>query len=244
MSDLHFEFGDKFVPKHTGEDALILAGDISTDPEEILELAKNYLASSPAETHVILIAGNHEYFGHTINFIEDYWSKIQIPQIHYLQNQSIVLNGTRFFGTTLWTDMLGNNNKAKSVAKIFIGDYMHIRDITPETTVALHQKARRILTETVRKSSEPVVVISHHLPSYDCVQPQYVGQQTNCAFACSDLEDLFLEENIIYWIHGHTHSTVKCRKGNVPIVANPRGYVKKNIPENLDFDIEFMIEIP
>lgn len=81
---------------------LICAGDIS-EKDQGIEWVKNF------DCDVIYVCGNHEFWNNDYyDVIETLKEKVKLPEykhIHFLHNDSIVLNGVRFVGGTMWADL-------------------------------------------------------------------------------------------------------------------------------------------
>jgi predicted phosphodiesterase len=234
LSDLHLE-SHEYKIQYGGEDLLVLAGDISPEPEAVLLLITEYLAQSD-KARVIFVLGNHDYFHSTISEIESLYSSVSIPRCHILQNDSIVIDGIRFYGTTLWSDLRDTN---MALIQYLMGDYHWINNFTPQMSTKIFLKNRELLNNVLDESAEPVVVITHHLPSYQSVDKKYHGQPTNPAFA-SHLDHLVIKAKL--WMHGHTHTTTDYKIKDTRVVCNPRGHYKDK-PENEEFDDNFIVEI-
>ena len=43
----------------------------------------------------------------------------------------------------------------------------------------------------------------------------------------SNLEDVILEHQPLYWIHGHIHTLTRYTIGNTEIICNPHGYLNE-----------------
>jgi hypothetical protein len=97
--------------------------------------------------------------------------------------------------------------------------------------------------EACNASSQAKVVVTHHLPSWRCVDSRYAQSVTNAAF-CSDLDDLIGKASL--WIHGHTHVSLDRMLEGTRVVCNPRGYPRRAMPggfENPDFDPVRVLEL-
>lgn len=98
LSDLHLGYAPMDLPQ-VQADLLVLAGDIHR-PAATLEWLKD------VEIPVVYVLGNHEFYGSS--FSETYkilaQADTQLPNLHWLQNSSLELNGIRILGTSLWTD--------------------------------------------------------------------------------------------------------------------------------------------
>jgi predicted phosphohydrolase len=242
ISDLHLEF-TSFSLTHSGEDILILAGDISSNYKDTIDLVSYYLLNNK-NTQVIFILGNHDYYNKSIEETHSFWKNIEIDRFHYLQDSSIIINGFRFYGTTLWTDMDNLNIYTLQHSQKYINDYKYITGnsslFTPEESYIAHINSKTLLSKTLNNSKEPVVVITHHLPSFKSISPKYSTYIFNGAFA-SNLDHLVKKAHT--WIHGHTHSSISYKINNTKVICNPRGYISNNIPENPHFDPSLLIEL-
>ena len=104
-SDLRLEFDSSLtLTGLSGADVLVLAGDVDTMPEYYAEFLRKLRLAYAGP--VIFVLGNHEYY-HGV-FPDDrqkYRDAIAHDrQAFLLENESVVIGGTRFLGATLWTD--------------------------------------------------------------------------------------------------------------------------------------------
>jgi predicted phosphohydrolase len=244
LSDLHLEF-EPFTLSYHGEDVLVLAGDVSSCIEQTMTLVTQYLEENH-HTQIVFILGNHDYYHKSIQETHAFYENVDIDRFHYLQNESILIQGIRFYGSTLWTDMDNGDKKTMSVSSNCIADYRHIRGssnsipFTPAQSYAIHCDSKKRLVKCLYESKEPVVVVSHHLPSYKSIAPKYKSFPMNGAFA-SHLDDLVVKAYI--YIHGHTHSSLDYKIQSTRVLCNPRGYVRNGKNENPDFNPRLIIEI-
>lgn len=103
LSDLHFEFQRwrrAWNLDAINADVHVLAGDIGVGLEGIQWALASF--SKP----VIYILGNHEYYGQRpmTELLEKARQKTSGTHVHLLENESVVIDGIRFLGCTLWTD--------------------------------------------------------------------------------------------------------------------------------------------
>ena len=75
--------------------------------------------------------------------------------------------------------------------------------------------------------AERVIVITHHAPLIECVNPEFAHDILSAAYA-SNLKDLVEREQPDLWIFGHTHVSLDIRHGNTRIVSNAKGYGSQN----------------
>ena len=89
-------------------DVIILAGDIHVGMSAV-RWAEQPLNQTLA--HIVFICGNHEFYREDITKLRsemnlfcrhahgDDWQH----RLHYLENSSVIIDGVRFLGATLWT---------------------------------------------------------------------------------------------------------------------------------------------
>ncbi len=226
-SDLHLEFSNFDVP-NSDFDVVILAGDIHVG-EHGVRWAKHVFADIP----VIYVCGNHEYYHGEINEVQDaIRAEVEGTNVHYLENETIHINDTRFICATLWTDFCLQGDKTVHMmqAGYWMNDYNWIalgdNVLAPEDTERFHQESRRYLQAELSTSNSKArksVVVTHHAPSAQSLKHERVGVDVSPAYA-SELGMMMLDYEPDLWIHGHTHESVDYRIGVTRVVSNPRGY--------------------
>lgn len=255
-SDLHLEYSPLTIENKDGVDCLILAGDIlvandlvrsprDRDPALInndgkahrragwyRDFMREVSANFPS---VVAISGNHEFYGGrwwgTLDVLREEWG--QYPNIHFLENDTVIINDYRFIGAALWTDMNRQNPISKRVIKDSMNDYHEILDdrqgfrhIRPEDTIVRHLESLRYIQDQLSADiNTPTVVVGHHAPTYESISPRYRNEQHTNGFA-SDLSSLILNHpNIRLWVHGHTHDDQDYMVGDTRVACHPRGDV-------------------
>jgi predicted phosphohydrolase len=235
LSDIHLEF-EPFTLSYYGEDVLVLAGDISSNIKQTMSLITKYIKDNH-HPQVVFILGNHDYYSKTIKETEQYYEKVNINRFHYLQDNSVLINGVRFYGTTLWTDMDNGNREIMSLSSTIVNDYYQIKGpFTAAQSYHIHCESKKHLIKCLYESIEPVVVVSHHLPSYKSIDPKYKSFPVNGSFA-SHIDDIVVKARM--WIHGHTHTNLDYMIDNTRVICNPKGYND----ENKNFNEKLIIEI-
>jgi hypothetical protein len=112
--------------------------------------------------------------------------------------------------------------------RIAVPDYMTPGDVQAVSTVETsewHKEDKAWLTHEIAESEttgQPTVVITHHLPSFRLIAPQWANSPVNAAFA-SDCESL-MRYPVRLWIAGHTHTSVQRTIKDVMVGVNPLGY--------------------
>ena len=84
------------------------------------------------------------------------------------------------------------------------------------------------------------VVVTHHVPSYQLVAPEFQGSRINGAFTV-ELADYIADSGIDYWIYGHSHRNIDKTIGATRCLCNQFGYISHN--EHLTFDRGKIIEL-
>ena len=219
ISDIHTEFhrdrGVKFSSELSTEDTdvLVVAGDFGTIDTLYVSL-KVLCKRFP---HVIFVTGNHEYYGSTREVVHRSLKKLskRFSNFHWLRNDSVEINGQRFVGSTLW---FPNSQDAWS-QEDRINDFRLIAGFS-DWVYKENEKAQNYLNRTIKEGD---VVITHYLPTWMSVAPQYKGDRFNCYFVC-DMTQTILDTNPTLWIHGHTHESCDYRVDKTRVVCNPYGY--------------------
>jgi len=274
ISDLHLEFADYNLHNEMGADTLILGGDIfvaedlhdfaATDTElpidglsrrqQAVSRARELLkTASLAFDHVILIAGNHEFyhgkFFKGLDYIRE--EVAEYDNIHFLEDDSVEIDGVTFVGATLWTDFNKQDPHTMYTIENYLNDYKNIRNdkegyrrIKPRDTLLRHMDSVRFIKTTVGSVEGPVVVCTHHSPCFLSVHDTYKDDMLTNGGYHSDLSDIILDNpNIKLWTHGHTHFAFDYMLGDTRIVCNPRGYITQTFAEETGYDPELIIEV-
>ena len=241
-SDLHLEFErrpeDRLqLPIAPGTTALVLAGDIHNDPAGLDAFVRPLAKRVP----VILVAGNHEYFTHELNSMREQLSDwaTSIPDVHFLENQTVEIDGLTFLGATLWSNFDDARPALLKKSTSMMTDYAVIADRTdprgrlrPERILREHQQSIAFLEHELRaRDRAHTVVVTHHAPSLRSSQQK--GEDWDHLYG-SPLDALIEDCGPALWIHGHVHHSFDYQIGRTRILCNPRGYLRYE--ENVDFD--------
>lgn len=245
LSDLHAEWGGNVkVPILPDVEFLILAGDIDSFKKP-LEFIKQYTPYYK----VLYVLGNHEFYGHSLKEVRDFWKGVTLENFYFLDNQSVVLNDIEFIGATLWTNFDNNNFHVKYNAAREIKDYQKIiKDdqsdyISSEDIYAEFEKSVEFIQQATQQSTAgKKVLITHHAPSLMSVNEKYKQNPKHFAmnyYYASNLDNFIFYSGLDVCIHGHMHDSSDYQLGSTRIVCNPVGYVNALNPE---FEIK-VIEI-
>lgn len=225
ISDIHLEFlsallkSKRLSPK---ADILCLAGDIGYPGKPIYRQFIKWASDNYKK--VFLITGNHEYYrAASMDTVHDQIAHLveDLKNVTFLDNSYEDYEGVRFVGTTLWS-------KIPSEPSLLINDFHEIGEMTPELYNELHLGACEFLESTdVMDSPLPVVVMTHHLPAFELIDPKYAKYAAHNCFFASDCKRFF-KPPIRAWIYGHTHSCSDRYLDGVHFVCNPVGYPQEN----------------
>ncbi len=247
LSDLHLE-GNKFYYEYAGEDLVVLAGDIHTQGRHAF-----ILDQIPSNVKVLMVAGNHEYYGATFENVNEHLYNLQAEyhNFTYLENEHIIIDGINFFGGTMFTDMklYGDSEehvaRASILAKQGIADFTWISKYNPtpadydfETLhrfdrvwkVQDHIDQHNIFVEKLQEfldktHLEKRVVISHFVPHPEGSHEMFKNSPLNPYFLC-DMRKYMGWEGL--WLYGHTHTSKDMYQGDTRLVCNPHGYGNEN----------------
>jgi hypothetical protein len=255
-SDLHLEFfkGIDFATLlKPVAPILVLAGDIGPAGAQN---TRDFLSwCSERWRHVIWVFGNHEYY---IMYSQKRWKFLEpekvrtmaereaaarvwlaaLPNVHFLQGETVDLEGIRFFGATLWTHV---SDEVHAEYGDKIADFRAIIAERSEAgeALALRNPFRNRLHEehlaALRKAlatpfDGPLVVVTHHLPVGLVAPAIYHGEPTNPYYS-NELWPELKSGRVNAWICGHSHGRTIMEKPCL-CVLNARGYPKQQVPEN------------
>lgn len=251
LSDLHLEAQtfDTALPKG---DVLIVAGDLCharrLDPaltdrysveqlDRVMRFVDRALAGFP---HVLLIAGNHEHYDGVFEDTTDLLRR-HLPGVTVLDNTAVTIGGVRFFGSTLWTNFDGGSEAAMNAVRRRMGEFFFVKTrsgpdhgslakFRPQDAMRAHEVAwSALLREMGAGQGQPMVVITHHAPSRLGLNPRFAGNGLDAAYA-SDLDHAIGSiENVVAWVHGHTHVARTYRIGRTSVRSNALGFASKGL---------------
>jgi predicted phosphohydrolase len=240
LSDLHLE-GFSYHYEWTGENVLILAGDIHTRNRH-----HELINKVPQQVQILMVAGNHEYYNSDFNAVNKYLKSLETTYTNFkfLNNESVTIGHVEIFGGCMFTEfgLYGENEKwfGDAAARRGINDFYIIsKDGVTWTTddhIAEHNKFRRELKAWIgRTEGRTRMVISHFAPHPATCDPKYGNNSINSYFT-ENMDEFMGWEG--YWLFGHTHSPCDLYVGSTHLIANPKGYRIENESFNPDLRIE------
>lgn len=277
LSDLHLEVHPHFVASPApNADVLVLAGDIGSyqegsqvkGPHFGLEQFSPLPQFAGWPTPVLFIPGNHEYDAHDFDEAHDRLRRsCDALGIAWLEQQTVVLGGVRFVGTTLWSDFdaladdaqitdltqrLRMREKAFRAANFYLSKTGTTRGGSPYLAAEVREQSLQDQVWLEDALQQPfdgsTVVVTHFAPSLASADRRY-GVVPGTAGFCNSLDRLLPSARL--WLHGHLHSATdyerhgtradgtawRCR-----VFANPLGYARKG--EQVSFDPMCTVSVP
>ena len=252
VSDIHVEFGDYTMTPmpDDAETTLVLAGDLGerTLPEPFVRRCCDTFAN------VIYVHGNHEYYRGEIREVTQAWKDIAatLPNLHFLDNETVVIDDVRFIGTVLWTDFGGNwfslQASQRGMNDFYVVDYQpnpddpYRRKFTAQDSIDLHKINVEFLeSELATEFDGRTFVVTHHSPSMSLVGDEFAGSSINAAFH-SNCDYMFEKYDIDVWCYGHTHRPCARKFAETWVFSNQRGYAGTYDSIKAEFDHEWILD--
>lgn len=267
LSDLHLEANPDFVATPApGADLLVLAGDIGSyqnrrdgsvmaEPDWCLQRFSPLPQYAAWPVPVVYVPGNHEYDALDVDEAHaGLRATCDRLGIQWLERETLLLDGVRLIGTTLWSDYdalasqpqtegrtrdplthrLHQRQKAFRAANFYLNKMNGQRHGRLFDAAAMRELGLECQDWLRQALAQPfdgtTVVITHFAPTLHSADPRY-GLSPGTAGFCNGLDDLLPLADL--WLHGHLHCTQDLQLGRCRIVANPLGYAEKN--EQLGF---------
>jgi len=263
LSDLHLEAHPHFQPEPApGADLLVLAGDIGSYQSRSqvagddfgLERFSPLPQGAGWPTPVLFVPGNHEYDMQDFDAAHARLRRTcERLGLLWLERETLVLDGVRFVGTTLWSDFdalaeheggtdltqrLRLREKAFRAANFYLSKTGTTRAGTPWLAEGVREQAlvcqAWLRDALARPFDGPTVAVTHFAPSLRSADPRY-GLAPGTAGFCNALDALLPRAQL--WLHGHLHAPSDYTvQGHTPdgtpwqcrVVANPLGYARKD----------------
>lgn len=240
LSDTHNECaGAPYAPVRTDADVVVLAGDIGHVAHSFQWAAEHF-----AGKRIVMVTGNHDAWGHEWHaLIRHMRAEAARHGIDFLENDEAIIDGVRFIGACLFTDMklFGHHNYLATLeqARLRMCDFSQIklrnpgalfrllkftRTLRPEDSIRLHHHSLHDIRHRLAQPFDgPTVVVTHHAPSARSVEARYRDDPLSPCFA-SNLDGFVDSSRANLWIHGHTHAAFDYKLNNTRVICNPVGY--------------------
>ena len=248
-SDLHLEFADNWrvlkqeEPMNVRGDILVLAGDIGYLGDDNYQTHPFWDWASESYQQVIVALGNHEFYKfYDLSSMHDGLIGEIRPNIHYYYNVVVHIQDIDIIVSTLWAnitleDAYITEHSVTDFRRILYGeDILTFADFNRE-----HKRCLEFIKQSVADSTaKHKIVVTHHVPSFQLMSPEFQGSRINGAFTV-ELADYIATSGIDYWIYGHSHRNIDKTIGSIHCVCNQFGYAFHN--EHFTFDRNKVIEI-
>lgn len=247
-SDLHLEFSDNYSylkqnPLKSVGDILILAGDIGYLNDENFSKHLFWDWASDNYRQVIVAVGNHELY--------KYYDLAKIPKglvclirenVKCYYDSVVRIDNVDFVISTLWAKIsldeayITESSISDFHRILYKGEMLNWDKFNKE-----HDKCFKFIQNEVFKSiADHIIVVTHHVPSFQLSSPDFAQSKLNGAFTV-ELAPYIENSPIEYWIYGHSHRNIDKVIGKTKCVSNQLGYVFHN--EHFSFDLEKIIEL-
>lgn len=227
VSDIHLDQRETFeeiLATFPPADLLIIPGDIGSPYNPLYE--KFLRACRGIYQHVLVIAGNHEYYNsHDIDETTNHLRMINFRTgCIFLQKDFVEIDGIIFLGCTLWARI---KNEEIPIALNQLRELKTVRRdgklISLEQYHQMHTDHLNWLIGKLRDfQNENVVVITHHCPTYQLNDPAYAGYNLSSAFF--NHLDRLINYPIVLWFCGHSHKAKTIKIGPTTVRLNPIGH--------------------
>lgn len=219
VSDLHLDFhrdnGVEFCNTlPVAADTIIIAGDLCNG---ISVLYNSLEIFAKKFKNVVFVLGNHEHYLVSQVDLYNVMGRVvrNFPNVHWLNASSVNIDGVDIHGASLWF----NEDPYYFRYKSRLADFAYIPKFVPWV---FEENARHVqfLKDSVKPGD---VVVTHHLPSYECVDGEFVGDPLNRFFVCN-IENVLRENKPAVAVHGHSHGPYSGQIHDTRIYRNPFGY--------------------
>jgi len=223
---------------------------------------------------LIYVRGNHDFYSEHNKHrpeLKTTWERqiAEMPElaeklgIILISDSSVVIDGVRFGGGTLWTDLSARpphvsfDDAVRAAAK-GMNDYRLIKvepgrskdTLHPRDTIEAHKRTVSYIESLLSTPFDgDTVIVTHHAPSLRSLRgwdPEHPDRFRDLDWCyATDLERLMHGDNApALWLHGHIHENRDYTIGDTRIVCNPRGYPLRNgLRENPHFNPQFVIAL-
>ena len=247
-SDLHIEFSENWSylknnPLKVEGDILVLAGDIGYLGDDNYSLHPFWDWASNSYSQVIIALGNHEFYKYyDIATLKDGFCHKIRENVKCYYNAVVSIDNVDIIVSTLWSkieleDAYYTEHYISDFRRIlYNGEVLTFSDFNRE-----HKRCLDFIERSVSESkAQKIVVVTHHVPSFQMLSSEFIGSKANGAFTV-ELAPYIENSRIDYWIYGHSHRNIDKMIGTTKCVCNQLGYVFAG--EHHSFDNSKFLEL-
>jgi predicted phosphodiesterase len=257
ISDLHIDTWEEQFTWEGKPTSLyaVVAGDVTRDRSllrpALTELGKHYKV-------VMFVDGNDEHRW-TLDDLGDSYKTLNdeltdIPNVVWLQDNSLVIDGVAFVGTNGWTTFNFDEELSYADSKRWYEDRYKISMFAGQNIEAMAMSDAGHLCKMVSKLQthpdiQKIVVVSHFVPDIRLVNHDIDLQGShglNCTgnvFLTRCLEEDH-EQKIDTWVFGHYHNDVDKFLDGVRYTNNCRGRSGTNWCKTVYYPKRITIQVP
>jgi predicted phosphohydrolase len=238
-SDLHLEFKENEAyivdnPLPVVGDILILAGDIIPfSKQHRHNYFIDYVSANFKATY--WLPGNHEFYDWDAVTGSGHIHEEIRHNVFLVNNDTVILDGVTLIFSTLWSHI---NPMAEIIVRERVNDFKLIKHFEEKLSVKdynfFHGRSLVFIEKEIEKRyAGPIVMVTHHVPTFKNYPKKYKADILNSIFA-TELYDIVEDSRFDYWIYGHHHNNIPSFMiGKTHLVTNQLGYVRHN--EHRDF---------
>ena len=253
QSDTHVEMGPT-MPPAVASDLTICAGDNGL-LGNLPQLKKYFDMIREGAEDIIWVLGNHEFYHSNYDEALLIAEKFAKEEGIYLMDEALgtdnlELNGVKFWGSTLWTDLKGGDYfVVDKIGHGFNDCYVIGKDREDEKGSFSSHDMMEINARTREKINwDADVIITHHCPLV-VKHRNYPLDDITYGFCNTGLEEQIINTNVKYLLYGHTHDSTNFDCGGTNIISNQHGYARESwqtgetMYEDCGYDPRLIIEI-
>jgi predicted phosphohydrolase len=139
----------------------------------------------------------------------------QYNNVCFLHKTTFQYQDICFIGATLWSKLSYDLNEGEYIYNMCDFQQISIKNpysnkdnlMHPSDYMLLHKNCLDFIQNSLNSNTK-CIVITHHAPSYQCIEEKFHGDKFNSCFA-SNLDYILGHEHLIGWIYGHLHNNCK-----------------------------------
>lgn len=255
-SETNYKFLTKFSFKRLQPaDVLVIAGDLGYTGKEFkneVDYILNNASLKRKFKDVVIVKGNHDFYGESYRFkYNEILDKDNLDPFNDEWNYVKEIDNVVFICSPMFSPIVVHQEQVEYC----LSDFRYIPQWTISKNNEIYDKNIDFLYSSYNRykdSGKSIVMVTHHCPDERLIDDKYKQSFINEAFTVMDCNqdermiELKESDKIKYWIHGHTHSSVNKKIGNITYVRNAIGYAFKDwkiFRNECKFSYNFIIEI-
>ncbi len=212
-SDLHLDqLGEYDCKKliRVKSNVLVLAGDICHISS--IDTHSTFFSYISQEfEYIIYVPGNHEFYnkeGMAIKELEEGMRNFlcSYPNIIYLNNQSVFIDNILFTGSCLWCN-----------PEVDPPSWFKI-NMNREDIQNLYYQSLNYIVKVSSLNYKNHVIITHYPPIL--IKNDTQSSKISKYISYYENNDILLKNRPLYWIFGHIHKNLTCKKNNTVYLSN------------------------